>query len=177
MLSLSPLFKPPDFYLLFPICSFSLPLPSSAEYTLFLQCFQSVIPPGVGHSWWMIKNCRSSLVKSITCLPWWLSALAALKKNIQTAACCVTTWKIIRLQDVATCSCRRVGGAVQQHHIILCSFLLFFANLRGLTGQLVKREMRKSNHKGNIQQALTAARVRYQRDYEWHQALPVFTSN
>lgn len=59
-------------------------LPSSAESTLSFLCFHSMNPPGVAHSWWMIKNCRSSLVKSITRLPGWLSALTLLK-NIQSA--------------------------------------------------------------------------------------------
>lgn len=49
-------------------------------------------------------------------------------------------------------SCR---GTVTQDNISLFYFIIGF--LRGLTGQLVKREMRKSEHKGNIQPALTAA--------------------
>lgn len=71
-------------------------------------------------------------------------------KNIQTASCCVTTRKIICIQDVGkqeTFSCKCMGRAVKQHHIILSSFILLFRILRGLTGQLVKREMRKATTK------------------------------
>ena len=70
----SPLFSSPLLFtpwLLFPAFNllfshlFSSPpaLPSSAVYTLSSTVSTAWLHPGAVHSWWMIKNCRSSLVK------------------------------------------------------------------------------------------------------------------
>lgn len=94
------------FYLLFPLCFLS-PLPA-LQYRMHssFQCSHSMTPPGVVHSWWMIKNCRSSLVKIHHISPLMIiCTLHCLKTYSPLVLECLTPWynlpwQMISIQDM-----------------------------------------------------------------------------